>query len=280
MNIFKLMHIPRSKPALAIGIIVSLITTLSPATAQVEPSNTIFEPISIPSLLPNLPPKDGNGTPTTNNGTGTRGDCEYKEGDLLLTRMAGGKNFQLTVSEYPTFWVYVPYGSDKVSSGEFSIQQGEHDIYRATFKLPATPGIVSVTIPKTETPLELDKTYRWYVEISCPASTQSQQAATRLAPASLTGFVRRVSQPPELEAELNQAKNPLERVAAYAKHDIWYDMLTELAQLRLQHPDDATLESVWLDLLGDERLGLKEIEQEPIAGSVIPGNVITSSPPE
>jgi len=280
MKNFQLMPFPRSKPLLAIGIIVSLITTLSPATAQVEPSNTIFEPISIPSLLPNLPPKDGNGTPHTNNGTGTRGDCEYKEGDLFLTRMAGGKNFQLTVSEYPTFWVYVPYGSDKVSSGEFSIQQGENDIYRATFKLPATPGIVSVTIPKTEKPLELDKTYRWYFEMSCPRSTQAPQAATRLAPASLTGFVRRVSQPPELEAELNRAKNPLERVAAYARHDVWYDMFTELAQLRLQYPDDATLENIWLELLGDERIGLKEIEQEPIAGSVIPDSVITSSQSE
>jgi len=277
MNIFKFI-IPRRQPVLAMGIIISLITTLSSATAQVEPSNTIFEPISIPSLLPNLPPDED--TPQTNHGTGTRGDCEYKEGDLFLTRMAGGKNFQLTVSEYPTFWVYVPYGSDKVSSGEFSIQQGENDIYRATFKLPATPGIVSVTIPKTEKPLELDKTYRWYFEMSCPRSTQAPQAATRLAPASLTGFVRRVSQPPELEAELNRAKNPLERVAAYASHDIWYDMLTELAQLRLQYPDNATLESIWLELLGDERIGLKEIEQEPIAGTVIPGNVITSSQSE
>ena len=280
MNIFQFRLIPRCQPVLAIGIILSLMTTISPAMAQVELSNTIFEPISIPSLLPNLPPKDGNGTPTTNNGTGTRGDCEYKEGDFFLTRMAGGKNFQLTVSEYPTFWVYVPYSSDKVSSGEFSIQHGENDIYRTTFKLPATPGIVSVTIPTTEKPLEIGKTYRWYFEISCPASTQAPQAATRMAPASLTGFVQRVSQPPELEAELNQAKNPLERVAAYAKHDIWYDMFTELAQLRLKYPEDSILESIWLELLGDERIGLKEIEQEPIAGSVIPDNVITSSQSE
>ncbi|MFP4104368.1 DUF928 domain-containing protein, partial [Coleofasciculus sp.] len=62
--------------------------------------------------------------------------------------------------------------------------------------------------------------------------------------------------------------------------DIWYDMLTELAQLRLQYPDDATLESIWLELLGDERIGLKEIEQESIAGSVIPDSVITSSQSE
>ncbi|MEQ9670064.1 DUF928 domain-containing protein [Coleofasciculus sp. G2-EDA-02] len=277
MNIFKWMLIHHSKPLLAIGIILSLITTLSPATAQVEPSHAIFEPISIPSLLPNLP---GNGTPTSKNGTGTRGDCFYQDGDRLLTRMVGSKNFQLTVSEYPTFLVYVPYGSDKVSSGEFSIQYGEDDIYRTTFKVPETPGIFSVTVPTTEKPLEIGKTYRWYFEISCSRSAQSEQAATRLAPASLTGFVRRVAQSPELEAELNRAKNPLERVAAYAKHDIWYNMLTELAQLRLEYPENATLESIWLELLGDERIGLQEIEQEPIAGSVIPGNVITSSQPE
>jgi len=268
------------KSVLALGIIVSLMTTLAPVTAQVKPSNTISDPISIPSLLPNLPDDTGGGTPQTDNGTGTRGDCEYQEGDLLLTRMAGSKNFQLTVSEHPTILVYVPYTSDKVSSGEFSIQQGENDIYRTTFKLPATPGIVSVTVPKTETPLEIDKTYRWYFEINCPSARQSQQSTTRLTPASLTGFVRRVSQPPELEAELNQAKNPLERVAAYARHDMWYDLLTELAQLRLKYPENATLESIWLDLLGDERIGLTEIKQEPIIGSVIVDEAITNSQSE
>jgi len=268
------------KSVLALGIIVSLMTTLAPVTAQVKPSNTISDPISIPSLLPNLPDDTGGGTPQTDNGTGTRGDCEYQEGDLLLTRMAGSKNFQLTVSEHPTILVYVPYTSDKVSSGEFSIQQGENDIYRTTFKLPATPGIVSVTVPKTETPLEIDKTYRWYFEINCPSARQSQQSTTRLTPASLTGFVRRVSQPPELEAELNQATNPLERVAAYARHDMWYDLLTELAQLRLKYPENATLESIWLDLLGDERIGLTEIKQEPIIGSVIVDEAITNSQSE
>jgi hypothetical protein len=280
MNILNVMFLPCRKPVLTLGIIVSLMTTLAPATAQVQPSNTIFEPISIPSLLPNLPDDTGGGTPQTDNGTGTRGDCEYQEGDLLLTRMAGGKNFQLTVSEHPTFWIYVPYSSDKVSSGEFSIQQGENDIYRTTFKLPTTPGIVSVTIPTKEKPLELDKTYRWYFEISCPRSRQSQESTTRLTPASLTGFVRRVSHPPELEAALNQAKNPLEQVAAYARHDMWYDLLTELAQLRLQYPDDATLESIWLDLLGDKRIGLTEIKQEPIIGSVIVDEAITNSQSE
>ncbi|MEQ9550105.1 MAG: DUF928 domain-containing protein [Coleofasciculus sp. G3-WIS-01] len=255
-------------------------TTLSPATAQVESSNTIFEPISIPSLLPNLPGDDGNGTPTTDNGTGTRGGCAYKEGDRLLTRMAGGNNFQLTVSKHPTFWVYVPYGSEKVSSGEFSLQYGEHDVYRTTFQLPATPGIVSVTVPPTEKALETGKTYRWYFEISCTSVAESEELVTQLAPASLTGLVRRVSKSPELEAELNRAKNPLERVAAYAKHDIWYDMMTEFAQLRLEYPQNSTLESIWLELLGDNRIGLKAIEQEPLVGSIIPTNVITNSQSE
>ena len=278
MNSFKLMLIPRRKLVLATGIIASLITTLSPATAQIEPSNTIFEPISIPSLLPNLPPDDG--TPNSKNGTGTRGGCPYNEGDRLLTRMAGGTNFQLTVSEHPTFWVYVPYGSDKVSYGEFSLQSGEHDVYRTTFQLPATPGIVSVTVPPTTKGLETGKTYRWYFEISCTPVAEFEESVTQFAPASLTGLVRRIPQSPELEAELNQAENPLERVAAYAKHDIWYDMMTEFAQLRLEYPQNSTLESIWLDLLGDNRIGLKAIEQEPLVGSVIPNDVITNSQSE
>lgn len=112
---------------------------------------------------------------------------------------------ELTTKERPTFWVYVPYTSDEAPSGEFSLQDGDEDVYRTRFQLTATPGIVSVTLPATAKPLEIGKTYRWYFEINCP----NTQRTARTAPASVTGIVRRISPSSNLENALKSAQNPL-----------------------------------------------------------------------
>ncbi|AOY84882.2 DUF928 domain-containing protein [Moorena producens JHB] len=202
-------------------------------------------------IQPNPKPPD-NGTPSAPHGTGTRGDCLYKPELPLLTPLVGGYNFDLTVSDYPTFWIYLPYTSEDAPSGEFSLQDedGENDLYQTSFNLPDQPGIVSITLPKTEKPLEVGQTYRWNLEINCPSTELSNQFPT---PASVTGLVRRVAQSSDLKRELNDAKTPLERIAAYGNHHIWYDTLTELAKLRLQEPQNMTLESAWINLLTDQK---------------------------
>lgn len=214
-------------------------------------------------------PLPGRGTPPTDNGTGSRGDCKYKD-IPPLTRLVGSNNLALTVNEYPTFWVYVPYTPREAPSGEFSLQDGDNDVYRTRFQLPATPGIVSISLASTTKPLQVGKTYRWYFEIKCPQLESSDEL-----PASVTGVVRRVTRSSDLESELNAAKLPLERVATYARHHLWYETLTELAQLRLNKPQNPTFENAWVELLRDKNIGLEKIAQEPIIGSVT-----TSSPPK
>ncbi|NEP53527.1 MAG: DUF928 domain-containing protein, partial [Moorea sp. SIO3C2] len=71
------------------------------------------------------------------------------------------------------------------------------------------------------------------------------------------------------EQELNEAKTLQERIAAYDKHDIWFDQLTELAELRRQQPHDRTLKEAWTELL-TSRLG-KTISEQPLIG-ILPEN--------
>ncbi|HAG83968.1 MAG TPA: hypothetical protein DCL61_23165 [Cyanobacteria bacterium UBA12227] len=255
-----------------ISVIASLITYPLPSQAQVsdQPNNSRSESIPIRFILAN-PPLPDNGTPETKRGTGTRGDCLSKTEQPPLTYLGGENNFELTVSERPTVWVYVPYTSKEAPSGEFSLQDGEEDVYRTQFQLPATPGIVSITLPATKKPLEVGKTYRWYFDINCPASNSISQPT----PASITGVIQRISPSIELENELKTAKTPLEEIAAYAKHSIWHETVTELAQLRLNEPENSVINDIWVQLLSDPTIGLNPIAQEPIVGGVI-----TSSPQE
>ncbi|HEY9604397.1 MAG TPA: DUF928 domain-containing protein [Allocoleopsis sp.] len=252
------------KPLFTISVAtVSLISLQTPLLAQpislgINSPNKI-QIHFIPAAKPTPP---DNGTPSTNQGTGSRGGCPYKKELPPLTNLTGSENLELTLNAYPTFWVYVPYTQKEVMSGEFSLQDGDNEVYSTHFQLPTTPGIVSISLPPTLKPLEVGKTYNWYFNINCAPPQFSEP------PDSIGGQVQRVVGSEELESELKTVKTPLERIAIYAKYHVWYDTLTELAKLRLTAPQDPTLKKVWRELLSDRNVGLAQVAQEPIVGTV------------
>ncbi|NET03898.1 MAG: DUF928 domain-containing protein [Symploca sp. SIO2B6] len=246
-------------------VLSSTFSSLSRAIAQPEQKVTnSYKQIQI-NFIPANSDLPNRGTPSTKHGTGSRGDCSYNQGIPPLTSLTGARSLQLTLNGHPTFWFYVPYSSNEATSGQFSLQDqyGENDIYRVNFQPPAQPGIVSISLPSTETSLEVDQSYRWNLEINCHTSDSSEPTA-----ATVTGIVKRISPSRELQQQLRAAKMPMERIAVYAKHHIWYETLNELAQLRLKKPQANTLESVWIELLRDENVGLEHIANEPIIGTL------------
>lgn len=248
------------------GILVSLSDYSIPLLAQSSQitSNRPFQ-LQISFIPANTEPPD-RGTPPASEGTGSRGDCFYKQDMPPPTRLVGSHPLKLTFEKYPTFWVYVPYTPQEATDGEFSLQDGDSEVYLTHFQLPATPGIVGISLPPTVPPLAVGKEYRWYFDINCPRSPSSDESA---APASLTGLVQRISVSAQLERELNAAKTPLQRIATYARHGIWYEALAELAQLRLHEPKNPMLQKTWIELLSDRTVDLAKIAQEPIVGKVI-----------
>lgn len=112
-------------------------------------------------------------------------------------------------------------------------------------------------------PLNVDRQYRWYFDIDCSVSASSDYSAT---PDSLTGIIERINLSDNVAQELNATPNPLNQVATYAKHGIWYDALTELAQLRLQQPENPDFKQAWDKLLRDRYVNLAKIYSEPILG--------------
>jgi hypothetical protein len=201
---------------------------------------------------------------------GTRGDCVATA--IPLTRLMGHRSpsLYLTTNPHPTFWFYVPYQPDQVTSGVFSLQDpaGSTEYWRTRFHFPETasksvPGIVSVTLPQTEDPLEPDFIYQWFFEFDCPKPDSSNE---RTSPASINGQVQRVEVTPELEEKLHAANNSVEQAEIYAQEGFWYDVLTEVGQLYLDNPESEAIGELWQNLLQD--IGLDRVSTEPMIGPV------------
>ncbi|MEM6398723.1 MAG: DUF928 domain-containing protein [Cyanobacteria bacterium P01_D01_bin.116] len=200
-------------------------------------------------------------TPPASEGTGSRGDCLYKQNKPPLTRLVGGKNLHSTLDKHPKFWFYSPYTREEAPEAEFSLQDGDEEVYQTSFQLPTKPGVFSVSLPSTATELAVRKKYRWYVDINCPNAENKSESST---PASLTGIVERVNASSALTRDLKAAKTPVERISIFAKHGIWLNTLTELAQLRIKEPQNTNLKNIWIELLSQPEVGLNKVAQEPI----------------
>jgi len=197
------------------------------------------------------------GRPSRRVGTGSRGECPPVE--VPVTALIPNINPGLTVEEHPTFWFFVPYQFSKISKGEFALQdEANNDVYRTSFSLLRTPGIVSLSVPSTVT-LKVNKSYQWYFKIYC-----SQQNLTN--PVFVRGWVEREALKPELERLLQAANDKRSRIAIYAQNGIWYSALTELAKLRFAEPKNTVFINDWANLLRD--VGLENLAQEPIVGEV------------
>lgn len=208
---------------------------------------------------PNVPPPD-RGTPRAPYGTGSRGDCLQTSELPPLAPFSGNVGMDITVSEHPSFWVYVPYAHSDVSGATFSLQSGDTEVYQQTVTLLNTPGVVEIVTPTTLPPLEVGDAYRWYFEMTCPQADSAEEPT----PVTVTGLVQRVTPSAELVNELAIAQSPLEKVAAYANHQIWYETLSALAKLRQDNPEDQSLVEAWEDLLSDPDIGLENWAQMPI----------------
>lgn len=158
-----------------------------------------------------------------------------------------------TITGYPTFWFYVPYSSKAVINGLFSLEDADGNrIYKLEFKLPESPGIVSVQFPKEEKPLEVNKTYRWYFRLYCASQESSEPNSVYH-----TGLVQRVAKE-KLDAQLQVTKIE-NRAAIYIANQLWYDM-PDLAQIR-SRPND------WMNIL--KAMKLEQLKEEKITGSVL-----------
>lgn len=202
------------------------------------------------------PPLPPSGTPIgRRRGAAGRGNCTI---DLPLTALVpamekpvgAGKATYVwgtTIASHPTFWFYLPDSNRSLRSVEFVLQdEQDNDVYRTTVSLPSVPGIVSVQLPSTLTPLAINQNYHWFLKTEI--ANNCDQVSPVIAKDSVEGWVQRVSPNPTLTNQLKSAP-PEQQISLYAQNGLWYDALTALAQLRKQKPHSETLKANWHQLL-------------------------------
>jgi len=220
-----------------------------PTLAQIQISTLLSQN---PPPPPRTPPPDNQPKP---GGGLNPSNPSCKSTSKPLTALIPVKNPVLTTREHPTFLFYVPYASDEVRFGEFSLlvwPEEKTRLYKTRFTLPQTPGIVSITLPSApEYALKEGQSYHWYFKLYCQSNTSSQPDV------DVNGWVQRVALTPERERQI-KAATP----------DVWYDASANLAESLRASPQDATFRNDWLNLL--KSIGSEDLAQEPLVDPVIP----------
>ncbi|WP_375509746.1 DUF928 domain-containing protein [uncultured Nostoc sp.] len=259
-----------SPPKVLVLSATFLLVNITQLSAQTQQSNTT----TIRFVQPTLERQPENrGAPKDRIGAGTRGDCPVANKPLTalvpLVSTANQKQARtgtatteyvlgLTTDEHPTFWFYVPYIPKNINSVKFVLLD-EKNNYITKEPIPITlsntPGVIRVSVPRTEKPLEIGQYYHWYFLIGCNLQNPSADIAVE-------GLVQRIVPKDELTRRLRTA-TPLQRVALYAQAGIWQDAVTILGELYARKRQDAALATDWKNLL--ESVGLENISTEAIA---------------
>ena len=130
-----------------------------------------------------------------------------------------------TIAERPTIYFLVP----KVDGiAYFRLHETDKDlnrgkrIYRTSFAITNEAGIISFQLPEDAPPLALDKIYVWEFLIGDLVGE----------PKVIGGSFRRVASSPELTAQLQTAKTPVEKAAIYAESSLWFETVQSLAEAK------------------------------------------------
>ena len=192
--------------------------------------------------------------PPTRRVRSVRGGCASNS-KLSLTALVPKNNIGRTVSDYPTFFFYLPQTEAELAELILEDESG-NQIYQQDLTIKNLSGVIGVSIPANTNvpPLEVGKSYTWKFTVVCdPQDRSSDQLES--------GVVRRVELSADILSEIEKA-DPRLKTFIYAENGIWQDALSNLAAARRANPNDPVFQTDWESLLDSVTLG--EIGKEPI----------------
>ncbi|MCC0178296.1 DUF928 domain-containing protein [Waterburya agarophytonicola K14] len=164
-------------------------------------------------------------------GGATRGDtCAVDRKDRNeITALVPEKEQSLTLQSHPSFFAYVsPMNGDKLAT--FIVKDRTEDYYYSQqLSLPASGGIVKMTLAEDAPPLEIGQDYTWFLRIQCNADLKPEDP---LISASITRVKEIISEMSHNDFRSNS--------------HIWYDSLNDAFEL-YQSGEDI----YWSQLLTD-----------------------------
>jgi hypothetical protein len=210
------------------------------------------EPASSPKIKAEFVPPKGSGLPKDpTTAGGTRPISCDQVGACLVPLLPTSKirkldYYPLTVSERPTFYISLPRTSGTAIFTLYQHSPAEtKKVYRFSFPVKTSGGIVSIPLPSASPTLQNDRTYEWRLSVSNETAH---------------GFVRRVQLKSNLLQKLSNAK-PLEKLSIYAAEGIWYDSVEILAELVNSQPSDRKMLTEWSVFLKSANIAPEIINQ-------------------
>lgn len=250
------MNSPTSAPhfGLAIALVsFNLVPPMLPHSSQAPLSSLpVVSRPAAPQLLAGIPDVGNAGARRP---TGSKGICRDTTPPLtaLLPEKqptnVGGK----TVAAHPTFWFYVPYTQVDRLAGVFTLTDlNGNQVYKTALRFPQAAGVVRIQVPTTEPGLELNRQYRWSLQVNCAET-----------PLKVHGWIERVSLDAQLAQRLKTTQQPQQQANLYWSNDIWFDALTVVAEGRQAVSVNPTLTEAWSQLMRD--VNLTDLETAPMA---------------
>ncbi|MBD2292772.1 DUF928 domain-containing protein [Anabaena sphaerica FACHB-251] len=204
-----------------------------------------------------FPPVQDLGAPARTSGAGSRGPaCGHQNSDaegtakssdeikIPLTALTPENNVLTTAALDPKVYVYVPQAVNKQAEFRLIDTQDEKIVYKTTFPLVNTPGIVKIGIPKTAN-IKANNTYQWQVIIVC---NPKDREADKL----VEGWLLHTPLTSEQKAKIQKVKeNSLEQARLYSEFGFWNETMKILDQLRERNPQ---AQAEWVELLTSVKL--------------------------
>ena len=172
---------------------------------------------------------------------------------------SGEKNksfFASTVDQYLNVWLFVPQLTTPMKFGEFVLQDDNgNDILRKRMSLPHKAGVIGISIPQNpQYALKENHKYQWYFQVYCGDREIPREYAY------VDAWLQKVALTPNLQQQLQTTKQG--KYTVYSKNHLWYDAVSDLAQLRTRNPNSKQLAQDWANLL--KIFNLEEFVDVPI----------------
>jgi hypothetical protein len=175
------------------------------------------------------------------------------EGPAALIALLPQTYYGTTVSERPTFLVYLP--ASNAEEAVFSLKDEAGNMqYQMTIPVAGKLGVVAINLPADAPALAAGKNYQWFLALKVDG---------QLSPGTpyVDGWIQRIQPNAEVAAAMQQS-DALKLATVLGKNGVWYDCVATLALLHASRSSDAALTRQWTELLSS--VGLKEITAAPV----------------
>ena len=224
---------------ITLGLAIAFIPILANASSlqnseqklDSEPQKTTSSTNNSSGFASSFKPPD-RGQPKYTVGGATRGDtCGIeRENKNEITALVPAKNQSSTLQSHPSLFAYVSsmYGN---KPAVLVVKDRTEDYYYSQqLTVPASGGIIKMTLAEDAPPLEVNRDYTWFLRIQCNADLEPED------PQISASIMRVEGNTPDLSQS--------DLASFYANSQIWYDSLNSAFEL-YQSGEDV----YWYELL-------------------------------